>query len=212
MSIVSLFEKNATNIGGLTFDAQFEEQAEQEYEISDYAVENKEIMSDHIRKLPGTIRLVVGASDDPFAGVLEQLGGAAAGFALSKLPPAVSQIGAAAGSLANAAFGAEGPDTRSAKVWQQMVEIADKCETFELVTQRQLYKNVAIKKISYTLDVEFETCIVMNVELRQVQTYEAIDLDNLIDSDVSNPTAGSPEDQMMTPEFDMGSSPMEMIA
>ena len=210
MTIASIIRQNDTEIGGLTFECTFKEAAQVEYQITDYAVESGDIMSDHIRRTPAIVTLEVGASDVPYPGVIGQLASTAGGAVSGALPPAASQV-VGAGASIYGAFGASDKETATAKLYREFLEMADKREVFELVTTKKLWPSMAVKSVGYAIDKETESALVLIIELKEMRLFTMIDESELIDAPVDVPTDGSETSNMLSPTSDLGSAPTEAI-
>jgi hypothetical protein len=206
MDIATIFARDATVIGGITFDCTFKETVNATYESSDYAVENKSIMSDHVRRMPKMVTIEVAISDAPPAGYKQQLIGTAVGAIASQLPPIISEIGSATAQV-SAALGAP-KESRSAEAVRRFLELADKCQTFDVVTQKNVYKNMAVTSVTQETTEENETTAVLTIELKEIRVFES-EIDSLVSIDTRS---GSYESVDASSLIDRGTARMELLS
>ncbi|AUR82868.1 hypothetical protein NVP1029O_35 [Vibrio phage 1.029.O._10N.261.55.A7] len=171
--ISTIFSKSNPSVGGVTFDCVFSESMEASYESTDYSVESGAVYQDHIRKLPKMITMRVASSDTPFAGPLGSLLATGAGYIGSKLPPLITGVAGSAISMYNASNASASPDTRSAAAWQEMLDSADKMNTFDVVTTKGIYQNYHIKKLYYECNPDNENSIEIIIDMKEIRQFRS---------------------------------------
>ena len=151
------------SMGGLVFDAVFEETHEAELEVTDNPVETGIVVSDHAFMKPLKVTLSAGVSDTPLKG----WGG---GYQIAQ--GALSGGGSGAGkdfwsrSATNDPFASDAG--RSKRAYELLTELQKRAEPFDLQTGLKLYKNMVCTSVRTSQDKDSSGALLFTAELREV--------------------------------------------
>lgn len=151
------------SMGGLVFDAVFEETHEAEMEVTDNPVETGIVVSDHAFMKPLKVTLSAGVTDTPLKG----WGG---GYQIAQ--GALSGGGSGAGkdfwsrNATNDPFASDAG--RSRRAYELLTELQKKAEPFDLQTGLKLYKNMVCTSIRTSQDKDSSSALLFTAELREV--------------------------------------------
>jgi len=127
-------------MGGLAFDAVFEEKHQSDLEVTDSPVETGVVVSDHAYMKPLQLTLTAGVSDVR----LKQ------GDDGGDADPFASDAG------------------RSRKAYELLTELQARAEPFDVQTGLKLYKNMVCTSISTTQDKDTDGALIFEATLREV--------------------------------------------
>ena len=141
-------------MGGLVFDAVFEESHESDLEVTDNPVETGVVVSDHAYMKPLKVTLSAGVSDTPLNPVAkDKFAGVSRGEAQTiheLLPDAFIY------------------DSRPKQAFKLLQELQKKAEPFSLQTGLKLYSNMVCTSIRTSQDKDSVNVLVFQAELREV--------------------------------------------
>lgn len=139
------------NLGGLSFDAVFEETHEATLVVTDNPVETGVVVSDHAYMSPLKLTVSAGVSDTPLS-IWDTTGGDGADYFAY----------------------AEGEDpfasdtSRSKKAFELLTELQKAAEPFSVQTGLKLYENMVCTTIRTSQDKDTSNVLVFTAELREV--------------------------------------------
>ena len=143
------------SMGGLVFDAVFEETHEAELEVTDNPVETGVVVSDHAFMKPLKLTISAGVSDTP----LRQIGDDKfAGMSAAEAEQVRSMLGPDAFLY----------DSRSKRAFQLLQELQARAEPFSVQTGLKLYQNMVCTSVRTTQDKDSSSALLFTAELREV--------------------------------------------
>lgn len=151
------------SMGGLVFDAVFEETHESELEVTDNPVESGVVVSDHAYMKPLKLTISAGVSDTSLRG----WGG---GYQISQ----GALVGGGSGEgkdfwSRNAPSDPFASDTgRSKRAFELLTELQKRAEPFAVQTGLRLYKNMVCTAIRTSQDKDSSGALLFTAELREV--------------------------------------------
>lgn len=183
------------SMGGLVFDAVFEETHESDLEVTDNPVETGVVVSDHAYMKPVRVKISAGVSDTPLRG----WGG---GYQIVK-GAVVGGSGSGDGAnfwYRNAPNDPFASDTgRSRRAFELLTELQKKAEPFDLQTGLKLYKSMVCTSIRTSQDKDSSAALLFTAELREVIVVNT----DIVQYQVINPAPG-PTARQAGPKKDMG--------
>lgn len=143
------------SMGGLVFDAVFEETHEAELEVTDNPVETGVVVSDHAFMKPLKVTLSAGVTDTP----LRQIGDDRfAGMSAGEAEQVRSMLGPDAFLY----------DSRSKRAFQLLQELQARAEPFSVQTGLKLYQNMVCTSIRTSQDKDSSSALLFTATLREV--------------------------------------------
>lgn len=143
------------SMGGLVFDAVFEETHESELEVTDNPVETGIVVSDHAFMKPLRLTISAGVSDTP----LRQVGDDKfAGMSAADAEQVRSMLGPDAFLY----------DSRSKRAFLLLQELQARAEPFSVQTGLKLYENMICTSIRTSQDKDSAGALLFTAELREV--------------------------------------------
>lgn len=151
------------SMGGLVFDAVFEETHEADLEVTDNPVETGVVVSDHAFMKPLRVKISAGVSDTPLKG----WGG---GYQVSQ----GALVGGGSGEgkdfwARNAPSDPFASDAgRSRRAFELLTELQRRAEPFAVQTGLKLYENMVCTSIRTSQDKDSSGALLFTAELREV--------------------------------------------
>lgn len=143
------------SMGGLVFDAVFEETHEAELEVTDNPVETGVVVSDHAFMKPLKLTISAGVSDTP----LRQIGDDRfAGMSAAEAEQVRLMLGPDAFLY----------DSRSKRAFQLLQELQARAEPFSVQTGLKLYQNMVCTSIRTSQDKDSSSALLFTATLREV--------------------------------------------
>ena len=139
------------SMGGLVFDAVFEETHESELEVTDNPVETGVVVSDHAFMKPLKVTLSAGVTDTPLK-YWQSSGG----------------TGKDAWTLEDGSDPFSSDSGRSRRAFELLTELQAKAEPFDLQTGLKLYQNMVCTSIRTSQDKDTAGVLLFTASLREV--------------------------------------------
>ena len=137
-----------TGTNTLWVEITFNEKTVDDYTITDHPVENGEVISDHLVKLPTQYTIK-------------------AGYAGNGLFNTIKVIGNAISNIANNRI--TNPQTLLQAQYSQLLDLQKSKNLFKIVTPKRIYKNMVIKTLSVETDIDTESVLNFTAQCREIQ-------------------------------------------
>lgn len=187
MAITGVFTQRRPVIAGLVFDATITESTEMVTDVTEFPIETGAVGNDHAVQRPLRITMRVGISDnparairalatDPIPGVGGEIVAGATGVVIGQgVGTAVGGLGGDAASaagvnatLANAAYSAGQPTTRSQSALDAIRDIQKRNRIIDVVGAKTQYENCMITSTRQETNKENEQGLELVVEMQQL--------------------------------------------
>ena len=154
-----------TGANTLWVEITFNEKTVDDYTITDHPVENGEVISDHLVKLPTQYTIK-------------------AGFAGNGLFNTIKVIGNAISNIANNRI--TNPQTLLQAQYSQLLDLQKSKNLFKIVTPKRIYKNMVIKTLSVEIDIDTESVLNFTAQCREIQIANTSVTESLIQNASDN--------------------------
>ena len=172
------------SMGGLVFDAVFEETHESELEITDDPVETGASVSDHAYMLPLKLTISAGVSD-------VSLRGWGSGYYVENGHAVNDHNGDGVGdkfwkrNLPKDPFASD-VESRSVRAFKMLKELQALAEPFDVQTGLTLYKNMVCKRLRSSQDKDSSNALMFTAELREINIVDT----EIVQYEIVNPKPG----------------------
>lgn len=164
MGILSIFSKQAPNIGGLEFDAVLESFTSKSITLTEYPVEFGANVNMHRIINPDRYLMTGAISNTPLGFGLNDIGMIGIGLG-------ASAIGGIAGGLISsvAAYLLAGDEsTRASAAWSALTDLMTTSEPFEIDTGIEVLSDMVVVRLDAHRDPENEDGLIFQAELRKL--------------------------------------------
>ena len=144
-----------TLINSLWVEITFNEKTVDDYTITDHPVENGEVISDHLVKLPTQYTIKAGFAGNGLFNTIKVIGNT------------IKVIGNAISNLANNKL-LTGQSLLQSQ-YSQLLKLQKSKTLFKIVTPKRIYKNMVIKTLSVETDIDTESVLNFTAHCREIQ-------------------------------------------